>query len=148
MVLGAFTDFNHKPHGGFSTSPLEGEVSILEYNEPANAEFTGQIQLESVIHGYKDVFFHQGRGYGDSGSCNNNVMCSEGNPWESDIRSVAMILTSGGSRLCTGALVNNVRQDLSPLFLTTTKSTSTANLKSMRAIQRCKCVYTNSVEKT
>lgn len=118
MVLGAFTDFNHKPHGGFSTSPVEGDVSILEYNEPADAEFTGHIQLESIIHGYKDVFFHPERGYGDSGSCNNNVMCSEGDAWESDIRSVAMILTAGGSRLCTGALVNNVRQDLSPLFLT------------------------------
>ena len=29
-----------------------------------------------------------------------------------------MILTSGGSRLCTGSLVNNVRQDLTPYFLT------------------------------
>ena len=29
-----------------------------------------------------------------------------------------MILTSGGSRLCTGSLINNATQDLSPYFLT------------------------------
>ena len=38
--------------------------------------------------------------------------------WENEVRSVAMILTSGGSRLCTGSLINNVRQDLTPYFLT------------------------------
>ena len=29
-----------------------------------------------------------------------------------------MILTSGGSRLCTGSMVNNTAQDLTPYFLT------------------------------
>ena len=29
-----------------------------------------------------------------------------------------MILSGGGFRLCTGSLVNNVRQDLTPYFLT------------------------------
>ena len=46
------------------------------------------------------------------------MSCSEFSDWDAEIRSVAMILTSGGSRICTGALVNNVRQDLTPYFLT------------------------------
>ena len=118
MVLGAFTNYNHKPHGGFSTAPVVGDVIILEYNEPASPEFSGEISIDIVAHDYRDVFFNEERGYGDSGSCNNNVNCSVGDDWRDEIRSVAMILTSGGSRLCTGSLVNNTSQDLAPYFLT------------------------------
>ena len=118
MVLGAFTSFNHKPHGGFSTAPVKGDKIILEYNQPANANFNGSISINTIAHDYRNVFFNTDRGYGDSGSCNNNVACSVGDDWADEIRSVAMILTSGGSRLCTGSLINNGAQDLSPYFLT------------------------------
>ncbi len=118
MILGAFTNFNHKPHGGFSTAPVVGDNIILEYNEPSNASFRGDISVETVAHDYRNIFFNETRGYGDSGSCNNNVACNEANDWRDEIRSVAMILTSGGSRLCTGSLINNGSQDLSPYFLT------------------------------
>ena len=118
MVLGAFTDYNHKPHGGFSTAPVIGDKIILEYNEPVDAPFRGNISTNIVAHDYRNVFFNEDRGYGDSGSCNNNVACSVGDNWQDEVRSVAMILTSGGSRLCTGSLINNATQDLSPYFLT------------------------------
>ena len=118
MVLGAFTSFNHKPHGGFSTAPIKGDKIILEYNQPSNASFNGNISISTIAHDYRNVFFNEERGYGDSGSCNNNVACSIGDDWQDEIRSVAMILTSGGSRLCTGSLINNATQDLSPYFLT------------------------------
>jgi len=118
MVLGAFTSFNHKPHGGFSTAPIKGDKIILEYNQPSNASFDGNISISTIAHDYRNVFFNEERGYGDSGSCNNNVACSIGDDWQDEIRSVAMILTSGGSRLCTGSLINNATQDLSPYFLT------------------------------
>ena len=117
-VLGAFTHLNNKEYKTFSTAPTKGDVTIIEYFEPYDVDFNGQISIGSVIHGYRDVFFNQTRGYGDSGSCNNNVNCSEFSEWSDEVRSVAMILTSGGSRLCTGTLINNVRQDLTPYFLT------------------------------
>lgn len=118
MILGAFTSLNHKPHGGFSTAPVSGETIILEYNEPAYPSFPGEISIATVSHDYRNVFFNETRGYGDSGSCNNNVACDVGNEWQDEVRSVAMILTSGGSRLCTGSLINNGSQDLTPYFLT------------------------------
>ena len=118
MILGAFTDYNHKPHGGFSTAPVIGDKIILEYNEPHNASFRGNISLSTVAHDYKNAFFNTDRGYGDSGSCNNNVACSVADDWQDEVRSVAMILTSGGSRLCTGSIINNGAQDLTPYFLT------------------------------
>ena len=119
MVLGAFTNLNHKPHGGFSTAPVIGETIVLEYNQPSNSTFDGEINIESVAHDYTDIFAkNSSRGYGDSGTCNNNANCPEFSIWQDQISSVAMILTSGGSRLCTGSLINNTEQDLTPYFLT------------------------------
>ncbi len=117
-VLGAFTSINNKNHETFSTSPTKGDVTILEYFEPSNVEFPGELQINSVVHAYRDIFFNEDRGYGDSGSCNNNVNCSEFSDWQNEVRAAAMILTSGGSRLCSGSLINNVRQDMTQYFLT------------------------------
>ena len=118
-VLGAFTSENNKEHETFSTAPTKGDIVIIEYFEPHNVEFRGQIQVSRVVHAYKDIFFNDGtRDYGDSGSCNNNVNCPDFIDWTDEVRSVAMILSGGGFRLCTGSLVNNVRQDLTPYFLT------------------------------
>ena len=50
MVLGAFTNFNHKPHGGFSTAPIKGDKIILEYNQPSNASFDGNISISTIAH--------------------------------------------------------------------------------------------------
>ena len=118
-ILGAFTNQNNKDHQTFATAPTQGDVTIIEYFEPYTVEFHGEIQINRIVHAYKDIFFNDNeRGYGDSGSCNNNVNCPEFIDWADEVRSVAMILTSGGSRLCTGSLINNVREDLTPYFLT------------------------------
>ncbi|NQU67816.1 MAG: trypsin-like peptidase domain-containing protein [Candidatus Marinimicrobia bacterium] len=117
-VYGAFTSQNNKDHMEFSTSPTSGDVTILEYYHPTQDLGDTDISVSSVIHAYRDIFSLIDRNFGDSGACNNNVNCPEGDPWESEIRSVGMILTSGGFRICTGAMVNNVRQDLTPYFLT------------------------------
>ena len=118
-VLGAFTSLNNKVHETFSTAPTKGSNTIIEYFEPYDADFNGEIQISRVVHAYKDIFYpDESRDYGDSGSCNNNVNCPEFADWADEVRSVAMILSGGGFRLCTGSLVNNVRQDLTPYFLT------------------------------
>jgi len=121
MIIGAFTERNNKDHGQFATGPVKGDMTVLEYYEPAGVRGQGEIAISRIVHAYKDVFFglgKDGKDYGESGSCNNNVNCPEGVPWQDDIRSAAMILTSGGFRLCSGAMVNNVRQDRKSYFLT------------------------------
>jgi hypothetical protein len=118
-LIGAFTKRNNKENGEFATGILRGDGVTLEYYEPAVVESPGIINISSVVHGYKDVFKKlEGRDFGQSGACNNNTICPEGEPWSNEIRAAAMILTSGGSRLCSGSMINNVRQDLTPYFLT------------------------------
>ena len=119
-VIGAFTYRNNKEDGLFATGLVRGESVILEAQIPGYLVNETHIVIATVVHGYKDVFtsFSNWEDFGQSGSCNINVKCPEGEPWENEIRSVAMILTAGGSRLCSGVMVNNVRQDLTPYFLT------------------------------
>jgi hypothetical protein len=117
-LIGAFTARNNKPHGKFATAPMAGENCVLEYIEPADAEFRGELQLSTIVYGYRNVFGKGADGYGSSGSCNNNVKCPEWVDWTDQINSVAMITTSGGFRLCSGSMVNNTAGDLTPYFLT------------------------------
>ena len=122
MVLGAFTSRNNKPWPEFATAPIKGESCVLEYYEPAPVAGQGIIDISRIVHGYKDVFFSAvkdaEKAFGSSGSCNNNVNCPEGADWQDQKRAVAMILTSGGFRICSGSMVNNAREDGTPYFLT------------------------------
>jgi len=90
---------------------------VLEYLQPVGTEVMPIIEVSQVIHGYR-AFDHLLKAFNDSGSCNNNVECPVSVGWENQIKSVAMLLTAGNSRFCSGALVNNVLQDCTPYFLT------------------------------
>ncbi|MEI7594124.1 MAG: trypsin-like peptidase domain-containing protein [Bacteroidota bacterium] len=116
-VIGAFTNTNNKTDGKFATGIIPSSSCYLEYYEPASVINQGIINISKVIHGYRDVF-SKNKGFGSSGSCNNNVNCPEGNDWQTEKRAVAMILTSDNSRICTGSMINNVRQDGTQYFLT------------------------------
>ncbi|MFH1701074.1 MAG: trypsin-like peptidase domain-containing protein [Candidatus Zixiibacteriota bacterium] len=117
-VIGAFTNTNNKDHGMFASMPVKGDVCFLEYYEPDAVAGQGRISISRVIHAYKDIFKFFQAGFGGSGSCNINVNCPEGDNWKKDSRAVAMIILASGTRLCSGALVNNVRYDGTPYFLT------------------------------
>ena len=128
MVLGAFTARNNKDHGKFSTGPVKGDTSILEYYEPASVQSRGIIRISRVVHAYRnffgpsisDVLKKESRvqGFGDSDICEINVNCPQGAPWADEKRAAAMILLAGGTRLCSGSIVNNVRLDYTPYLLT------------------------------
>ena len=116
--LGAFTDFNMQADETFATMLTPGDTVIVEYHEPANAAFAGDIRIGTVTHGYKDVLsWDPSKAFGSSGSCNNNVNCAISAGWEDPIRSVVMLM-SGGNGFCTGAIVNNTAQDETPYLLT------------------------------
>ena len=116
QILGAFTDANENKVGNFATLPVQGDQIILEYSEPAAVAGQGQIHLSYIIHCYRD-FNKSYKDFNTSGACNNNVVCPEGNPWEQQIRSSILLLTSNNSRYCSGAAVDNVLHDGTPYVL-------------------------------
>lgn len=128
-VIGGFTSANNKSDRIFATGLVYGDHIVLEYYEPEetiakrasnNAIEAASISINYVVHGYRHIKLNMNdleKDFDDSGNCNVNTICTEGDNWRDQIKSVAMILVNG-FRSCTGYLVNNTAQDCRPLFLT------------------------------
>src|SRR5688572_21815203 len=115
-VVQPFTHADNEPHGELWTPVVRTDDLVVELVVPAAALDELLLELTWINVGY--------RGFGPlstaalmSGSCNVDVVCAQGIPWALEIPSVGVIST-GGSTFCTGFLVNNVRQDLKPYFMT------------------------------
>jgi len=115
-VLGGFEAGSNPGHDQLGVDLLAGDRITIEYVEPLVVRGQGRLRVGQVTHGYRDLF-GRAKGLNDSGSCNNNVNCSEGDPWRSQITSVAMIVVQGNG-ICTGQLINNCANDATPYFLT------------------------------
>jgi hypothetical protein len=118
--IGAFTEENHQPDGTLATTLVRGQQVVLEYHEPADALFPGEISVARVTHGYRDAFAKAAsldKSLGSSGSCNVDVACNATSDWPEQVRSVGMMVVDG-SGFCTGALVNTLANDNRATFLT------------------------------
>lgn len=119
-VRGGFTAWSNPGHTSFGTAPLGGDRITVEYIEPQELAGQGRLAISNVVHGYRGIGMGakggDERGFGDSGPCNVNTICPEGDNWRPEIRAVARIMLGGG--LCTGTLLNNCANDSTPYFLT------------------------------
>ncbi|RKX19193.1 MAG: hypothetical protein DRP35_08105, partial [Candidatus Zixiibacteriota bacterium] len=83
-----------------------------------------QLQLTDIFHAYRNVVgwtnFTDNQlkdsQYGQTGSCNVDVVCPQNAGWENQTNAVARLVLGGG--LCSGSLLNNTAQDGTPYFLT------------------------------
>jgi lysyl endopeptidase len=115
-VLGAFkANPSNKDSGMFATAPIQGNEIVFEYFSPSWVQELPRIRITKVVHGYKPLFVPK---ISSSGSCNIDVACKDGADWHNQARSVAVILTDNNQKYCTGAMVNNLRQDGKQYFLT------------------------------
>ncbi|MCL4281568.1 MAG: T9SS type A sorting domain-containing protein [Flavobacteriales bacterium] len=124
-VRGAFTAQSNPGHTAFGTAPLEGDRITVEYIEPPARAGQGRLTISTVVHGYRLLGKGSDRGFGDSGPCNVNTICPEGDQWRPEIRSVAHLVLGGG--VCTGTLLNNCANDSTPYFLTANHCTEGNN---------------------
>ncbi len=118
-VRGAFTYKNNKWNYILPIAPVKGDEIVLEYHEPKDVDFHGELHISSIAHDYKNVFNYLSKstkGFGDSGDCNININCDDDDLWQLLKHSVCKITYNGW--LCSGALINNTKQDGNPYFLT------------------------------
>lgn len=119
--LGAFDYRNAASGNALAVGLLHSESIVIEYQIPSASVEPGALHISQVVHGYRDIlnkWEDPERGpFGTSGACNINVNCPEGDDWQVEKRSVALIV-SGGFAVCSGAMVNNTAQDGTPYFLT------------------------------
>lgn len=114
-TIGAFTSRNNKGDRenvrGFATGLVYGDDVVLEYYQPKEVTPDAIISIENVVHGYRYI------GFGGSSSCMVNVNCEEGQNWQNEKKSVALFII-GGSRVCTGSLINTTDLGQKPYLLT------------------------------
>ena len=114
--IGGFTEYNNQADNFFATDVVLSDKVIIEYYQPANADFDGELRLATIVHGYRTPSTFT-KAFGDSKSCQRNTICPEGEPWQDQIRSVFGFY-SGGWEVCSGAIVNNTTNDGTPYALT------------------------------
>ncbi|MCK4569022.1 MAG: trypsin-like serine protease [Bacteroidales bacterium] len=127
QLIGAFTSKNNPSGGYFATELIYGDELVIEYDAPKHNPANPIVDIYQVQYIYRNV---ERLLKGDSGPCEVNVNCPEGAAWQNEKRSVAKIVLKAGfgTYLCTGALVNNTREDSIPYFLTARHCGTSASL--------------------
>jgi lysyl endopeptidase len=115
VVHGPYTDANNPREGGLALPLVPGAEALVELVLPADKRALLALELGHVSHGYRSAADAL-----KSGSCNIDTICTEGDAWREQIRSVGRYtFSSGGSGfLCTGQLLNRGSGDRAPLLLT------------------------------
>ncbi len=114
LQMRPFTAADNDAHGELWTPVLLTDDLVIELTLPRAQTKDLRLTISQIGYGY--------RGFGDpaaveSGSCNVDVVCPEGDDWQNEIPSVGVI-SLGGSTFCTGFLVNNTAGDGTPYFMT------------------------------
>lgn len=119
QLLGAFSEDNNNPLQVFAMDFILGTSIILEYFCPENVSEDLIFDITEVAYGYKDMGY-KNSAFGTSGGCNVNMACSEGDNYRYQGRGVVRIsiYNTYGISFCTGTLLNNTRNDKTPLILT------------------------------
>ena len=122
-ILGAYTSANNPTDHTFATEYITGSSITFEYFEPYGLGGSLDLHIADIGYFYRGINViddKSQRGFGNSGDCEVNVNCDEGNSWQDEKKGVVRILSRVGSSLfwCSGSLVNNVRLDFTPYILT------------------------------
>ncbi|MFV2074176.1 MAG: hypothetical protein ACC742_16220, partial [Thermoanaerobaculales bacterium] len=112
---GPYTFDDNEAHGELWTPVVPGGKAIVELYVPPAPAFEPELKLGRIGRGYRDLFAQTGE-LTKQGPCNIDVVCSEGNPWRNEIRSVGSY-GIGTSRMCTGTMIMDVPGDFKPYFL-------------------------------
>jgi lysyl endopeptidase len=122
-----FTAKDNQAHGQLWTPVVTGDDVVIELVVPEKKMDDVILTLARVSGAFEPWGLAQVQGERDgserSGSCNVDVVCSaadgfpEVDDWRDEIPSVGAY-TVFGIDTCTGALVNNTANDLTPYFLT------------------------------
>lgn len=115
-ILGSFTEENNSELNLLPIQPIGGEELIVEYQEPLDASFPGEIEIGEVNHDFRGIF-RATEPRDPTQKCHPNIVC-----YPEDILpgSGVVGLIINGTTYCTGSLTNNTGEDGTPYLLTAT----------------------------
>jgi len=112
LLRGAFTHHNNNPKNQLPVAEFPANNLVVEYFEPFSSSFSGELILGSVSQAYAKI-----AGVNDFRI---GINCLEGDGWQKEKHSVCLMTYHDftNSYFCTGTLINNVKEDETPYFLT------------------------------
>lgn len=115
-ILGSYTEKNNTELNILPVQPIGGDELIVEYQEPLEAVFKGEIEIGEVNHDFLGIF-RAIEPRDPEQSCHPNLLC-----YPEDIQpgSGVVGLIINGTTYCTGSLLNNTAEDGTPYLLTAT----------------------------
>lgn len=124
-VLGAITSSNNKDDGELKTAQIDGDSVMVELFVPDGIE-QPSFRITRVIYDFRNLndvmntLLKANRTSSHSGDCEIDINCELGLGYQNVKRSVVRYTFTGdgGEGICTGALINNYRNDGSPFLLT------------------------------
>ena len=124
---GAYTEKDNKPHGELWIPVVPGSRATIEVYTPNAVADDIDLELKWVNCGYRDIFNTPSKALfsGEQQlSCNNDVVCSVGDPWREQIDSTALYtvfistINFAGDGACTGSMVMDTEDSFRNYFLT------------------------------
>lgn len=125
-VLGAYTYATHPQGGPFSTEMTSGDAVTMELVIPAGRDelkAKTRLRVSAVAYCYNHLQVRNGRRtrrVGESSDCMINVNAPEGKNWQKERDGVVRLLMyfDDGIYVCSGTMINNTAEDLTPYLLT------------------------------
>lgn len=115
-ILGSYTHENNTDLNLLPIQPIAGDEIIVEYQEPIDAAFKGEIEIGEVNHDFRGLF-RATEPRDPTQSCHPNIVCY---PEDIQAGSGVVALIINGTTYCTGSLVNNSSNNGTPYLLTAT----------------------------
>lgn len=115
-ILGSYTHENNTDLNILPVQPIGGEELIVEYHEPLDADFKGEIEIGEVNHDFRGLF-RATEPRDPQYDCHPNIVC-----YPEDVlpgRGVVALIING-TTYCTGSLINNSANNGTPYLITAT----------------------------
>ena len=129
VTLGAYSSINNNEESVFSIPLLRGDLVHIELLIPENTSDGNNIVISEIIHDYRDVLNLWGN-YESERDCGDNVNCSSANNYQDPVNAAAFL--DMGGYICSGSMINNTNNDLSPYFLTAWHCVNGENVNTFR----------------
>ena len=114
-IYGAYTEQNNKSFNKLAIYPFPSDHLTVQYEEPLDASFRGELELGRINHDYLGVILKNRWKKRPSESCNIDVNCETGSGLDKQKRAVCRIWAD--DELGTATLLNNTAEDGSPILI-------------------------------
>lgn len=118
QLRGGYSYKNNTKNHVLAIAPIASDSIILELDVPYQLIDFGSLHLSTVGYDYINAFGKKSdaRLKDDAESCEVDINCPAGYPWQIDKRAICRIII--GDYLCTGSLIGNTSKLRIPYFLT------------------------------